>query len=932
MEDSIIVDIKFNVPETLKQLAELNAKIIALKEAQKGLDKGSIEFAKQSIEIKNAQQAARAYENQLKSQMAIQSKEINTLETMRQKLTGMKSVLSQMEVGSEAFETQQKAVNELNDELKELESAYGDNQRQVGTYENATKALRTQMREYRDELAQMVLEGKKGTKEFNELALKAGMLKDAMDDAQGGIDSFADDTQKVQAVSDAFSVMQQTLSQTSIALETAGVDTGNLSKYMAVLGGIIGALSTYQKIYNALQKEGNIQLILSGVSAKATSIMYSVFGASVIGASGALNIFGKALIATGIGAIVVALGLLIANFDKIINLFSKSGASASKAEEANKAYTQSLEKIRGEMNSLNEQSEIFNENLKRTTDLMLLEARKRGASAEELARIEIDAEKSKLEELKKQRAQREELALQGIEAAKKQVEAQEDYVAKLSKTSKKYDEQVAKLNDYREALAKQQKGFRDIGIEINTLTVSIENSEISLTETIKKENKQRAESYANTRKERLAKEREATQQLEDLILDGIKDEVDRAKRQREVAGEREIEALRTRLKKEKNLSKEAKESISQMIILLQKKTAEDVAKIQEEADFALSEKAILAEQERINLVLQTTKKGSEEEFELRKTLIENERTRRLAVANLTTQEIENINRESDLEIWRAKREQLDFEFEETRKLTERDFALKLQMARENDVERAEIELEQALLEKETLENLDAETKERLFATQLDYELAVIESNNRIKDSTQKVAEAQLKSIENQAKVLNGFSNAMTDIFGAVAGDTEAFAKFQKAVALAQAGVELGLAIASATSVATKGDPYTVALRIAAAVAGVVTSFAAVTKSIEGADIPTAPKFRDGGFVPGGQFSGDTVPIWANSGEMILNKNQQSRLDDLLFGGGQLPSIDYVALAEAFKDGVSKLPAPVLDYSEFTEFTNNTIKYNEYANI
>ena len=156
MEDSILVDIKFNVPETLKQLAELNAKIIELKEAQKGLDKGSVEFAKQSIEIKNAQQAARAYENQLKSQMATQGKEITTLETMRQKLTGMKSVLSQMEVGSDAFNTQQKAVNELNDELKELESAYGDNQRQVGTYENATKALRTQMREYKDELAQMV--------------------------------------------------------------------------------------------------------------------------------------------------------------------------------------------------------------------------------------------------------------------------------------------------------------------------------------------------------------------------------------------------------------------------------------------------------------------------------------------------------------------------------------------------------------------------------------------------------------------------------------------------------------------------------------------------------------------------------------------------------------------------------------------------------
>ena len=417
-----------------------------------------------------------------------------------------------------------------------------------------------------------------------------------------------------------------------------------------------------------------------------------------------------------------------------------------------------------------------------------------------------------------------------------------------------------------------------------------------------------------------------------MTLDGIKNEVDKAKFQREVAGEREVEALRTRLKEEKNLSEKAKQSISESIILLQKKTIEDVAKIQEEADLALSEKAILAEQERINLVLQTTKKGSEEEFELKRTLIENERTQRLAVENLTTQEIENINRESDLEIWRAKREQLDFEFEETRKLIEKDFALKLQTARDNEVLRAEIELEQALQEKETLENLDAETKEALFATQLDYELAVIESNNRIKDSTQKVAEAQMKSVENQAKVVNGFSNAMTDVFGAVAGDTEAFAKFQKVVALAQTGVELGLAIASATSSATKGDPYTVAIRIASAVGAVVTSFASVAKSIKGADIPSAPKFRDGGFVPGGQFSGDKVQILANSGEMILNKNQQNRLDNLLFGGGQLPSIDYIALAEAVKDGVSELPAPLLDYSEFTDFTKKTIKYNEYANI
>ena len=64
----------------------------------------------------------------------------------------------------------------------------------------------------------------------------------------------------------------------------------------------------------------------------------------------------------------------------------------------------------------------------------------------------------------------------------------------------------------------------------------------------------------------------------------------------------------------------------------------------------------------------------------------------------------------------------------------------------------------------------------------------------------------LKSVENQAKVLNGFANAMTDIFVQLREIQRHLQSFKKAVALAQAGVELGLAISSATSVATKGDP------------------------------------------------------------------------------------------------------------------------------
>jgi hypothetical protein len=58
-------------------------------------------------------------------------------------------------------------------------------------------------------------------------------------------------------------------------------------------------------------------------------------------------------------------------------------------------------------------------------------------------------------------------------------------------------------------------------------------------------------------------------------------------------------------------------------------------------------------------------------------------------------------------------------------------------------------------------------------------------------------------------------------------------------------------------------------------------------------MPALPHFADGGiiphaadgyYVPGNRFSGDTTPILANAGELVLNESQQgvlaSRLSDV----------------------------------------------------
>lgn len=74
-----------------------------------------------------------------------------------------------------------------------------------------------------------------------------------------------------------------------------------------------------------------------------------------------------------------------------------------------------------------------------------------------------------------------------------------------------------------------------------------------------------------------------------------------------------------------------------------------------------------------------------------------------------------------------------------------------------------------------------------------------------------------------------------------------------------------------------------------ALAGFNAGVAALTAGVQYAAVsaakPQAPKFAEGGIVPGTSFSGDRVQAQVNSGEMILNQSQQARLFDIANQGG-----------------------------------------------
>lgn len=94
-------------------------------------------------------------------------------------------------------------------------------------------------------------------------------------------------------------------------------------------------------------------------------------------------------------------------------------------------------------------------------------------------------------------------------------------------------------------------------------------------------------------------------------------------------------------------------------------------------------------------------------------------------------------------------------------------------------------------------------------------------------------------------------------------------------------VEATLAAVQAAKTAGKdGDPYTVAARVAAAVA-------AIAGAVFSAQQIGSQRFEQGGVVAGNSFSGDKIAVRVNSGEMILNKGQQANLFKIIQDGGSV---------------------------------------------
>ena len=152
--------------------------------------------------------------------------------------------------------------------------------------------------------------GKGGTKQFKQLEIEAARLEDQIGDTRARVKILASDTFKFDAAIGATQALASGFEIAQGASALFGSESEDLQKVIAKTTAITAIANGVQQAASILKEESALKTF---VETKAQAAYALVVGNS----TGALKAFRIALAATGVGLLVIAIGALIANFDKL---------------------------------------------------------------------------------------------------------------------------------------------------------------------------------------------------------------------------------------------------------------------------------------------------------------------------------------------------------------------------------------------------------------------------------------------------------------------------------------------------------------------------------------------------------------------------------------------------------------------------------------
>lgn len=259
-------------------------------------------------------------------------------------------------------------------------------QKSLAETETKSASLKTELRKLKEQLAELP----EGSAEYNKIAKQAGEVSDKIGDINTRIKNLGSDTKNIDAVVQGTQALSGAFSVATSASALLGNENKDLQEQMLKVEAAIGLTVGIQSIANALQAESALAIGLSTVATKIQTGAQVVYAAVVGTTTGALKALKVALVSTGVGALVVGLGLLIAKLME------------------GKESTEDLEKAQEGLNdSLKESIELYGRFSKATdfvTKTNILRAKIAGASEKEIQALTQKGFDDEKENLKQQEA------------------------------------------------------------------------------------------------------------------------------------------------------------------------------------------------------------------------------------------------------------------------------------------------------------------------------------------------------------------------------------------------------------------------------------------------------------------------------------------------------------------------------------------------
>lgn len=707
---------------------------------------------------------------------------------------------------------------------------------------------------------------------------------------------------------------------------------------------------------------GGLKDYFSGVKGEMVAVSAGTSGLTKV-----LKLLKVALVSTGIGALVVALGSLVAWFTKtqkgvetankimgalgatinvIIDRASKLGSALvnlftgnfKKAGEDAKAVFSGIGKeIADETKQAWKLAEVLNEIDKKEVMLSMSRAANR-AEIEKLKKAADDQTLSTQERIK--------AAEKAAEIEKKDLNVQTQLaearlantlgftkmtgeVRKLMEQIKAgdvtADEVIGKLG-LSESTIEDLKNFRD---QFNELQELMEDSYGRQTEQQNTLNSIRQEG-ADKAKEAKQKELEAIRAAEDAMLALVKDKREQARKEVELTYSRQIEDLKISLKQEENLTVKARQAINDQIKALEQQKSMELQKLSDEE----LQKEIDNRTKLISLQLESVREGSEQEYQLKMQQLDAQRAAELADKELTEQMkqaiVDKYSKQMDDLVTQREQEISEKQQEVVRVRLENEI-MQMQQSGASELEILQEQAEQKLEFLNSVQQQEGESEQEFLNRKLQANQEYLDAKKAVADKEVEIEQAKYQAME----TVTGGLVALTQQIGE---SDKGFAILSKTLALAEIAINTGKAIAKMVS-AEAGKGIFGLATMASGIATILTNIASAISVVKSA------KFATGGLVTGpGTGTSDSIPAQLSNGESVMTARATSMFAPLLssfnqMGGGVPINVTQTSsqalgedmLARAVAKGVQSM-RPVVSVEEITSVSNRVKVLENLGNV